>query len=203
LSVPAKPPKPQSFPGAVVNPMATIPVPAVPGLAQSTNAQTRLTTIAAGRPDPFAAITGTMIVVPVSTKPKPSTKPLPVQQKSPATAANPPAKPSDLPAQSTPLPPATASNSTSSVPTVPPSQTAMAEAIEISGAVQVQGKWHIIVKESSEATSRHVTVGDYLANGQVVVKRILGGSNPIVVLQQNGVEVTRSIGTSRNQVASR
>jgi hypothetical protein len=82
------------------------------------------------------------------------------------------------------------------------SKTALADAIEVTGAVQVQGQWQIIVKEPDSA-SRYVKVGEALANGQVIVKRVIenAGSDPIVVLQQNGKEVTRPIG-SRPAIAS-
>jgi hypothetical protein len=41
-------------------------------------------------------------------------------------------------------------------------------------------------------------VGDRIANGQVLVKRIdvRPGSDPVVVLEQNGVEVTRFVSLS-------
>jgi hypothetical protein len=62
----------------------------------------------------------------------------------------------------------------------------------------VGGKWNVIVQEPNAPTSRYVRVGDSLANGQVLVKRVIAGSgDPIVVLQQNGREVMKSVGGSR------
>jgi hypothetical protein len=85
------------------------------------------------------------------------------------------------------------------------SRTALAELIEVSGAVQVGGRWSIIVKESSTQTSRYVKLGDYLENGKVLVKRVIAqpGADPLVVLQQNGVEVVRSVGSATGVMASR
>ncbi len=86
---------------------------------------------------------------------------------------------------------------------VPPSHSSLAEEIEVSGVVQVGGKWTIIVKEPGAPTSRYVSKGDYLANGRVFVKRIVPGADPVVILQQNGVEVTKSIGSSTGPIAHR
>jgi hypothetical protein len=75
------------------------------------------------------------------------------------------------------------------------SPTALAETIEISGVLQVGGKTNVIVKVPDESTSRYVTVGDSMANGQVRVKRVEMGIDPVIVLEQNGKEVTRSVGS--------
>jgi hypothetical protein len=77
----------------------------------------------------------------------------------------------------------------------PPSPTALAELIEVSGVVQVGNQWNVIVKEPNATSSRYVTVGDYLENGKVLVKKIVaaGNSGPVVVLQQNGVEIRKSV----------
>jgi hypothetical protein len=78
----------------------------------------------------------------------------------------------------------------------------MADQIEVTGAVQIGGKWQVIVREPGSSTSRYVAAGDYLANGKVLVKRIIAGKgvDPVVVLQQNGVEVTKSLGSSGSLV---
>jgi hypothetical protein len=51
-----------------------------------------------------------------------------------------------------------------------------------------------IVKAPNEPTSRYVEVGQRLSNGQVLVKNIIvgPGSNPVIVLEQNGVEVVKT-----------
>jgi hypothetical protein len=71
-----------------------------------------------------------------------------------------------------------------------------AASIEISGVVQVGGKTNVIVKDPSEQTSRYAAVGERLANGKVLIKRIEMGLEPLVILEQGGHEIVRSIGTS-------
>ena len=181
----------QDFPKPVVSQAAMLPVPTVPGLITPTNARMRVPTIVTGRTDPFAALATAPIKLSATTrKPAvalPSPLPAPNQGRLPAFNAPPIAQ---VPLK-TPLPPAF-------VPPAPVSQTASADAIEISGVIKVGGRWSVIVKEPSAQTSRYVHAGDYLANGQVLVKRIVAvaSSEPIVILQQNGVEITRSIGGS-------
>lgn len=72
----------------------------------------------------------------------------------------------------------------------------LAEAVEVTGVVMIGATTKAIVKAPNEPTGRHVEVGQRLANGQVLVKRIEtnAGSDPIVVLEQNGVEVSRRVG---------
>jgi hypothetical protein len=71
----------------------------------------------------------------------------------------------------------------------------LANAVEVTGVVQIGSTMQAIVKAPDEPTSRYVGVGQRLANGQVLVKRIeTAGSEPIVVLEESGVEVIRAIG---------
>jgi hypothetical protein len=71
-----------------------------------------------------------------------------------------------------------------------------AMAIEISGMIDVAGKTQVIVKLPDESFSRYVEVGDRIANGKVLVKRVDGQNSlsPTVVLEEIGVEVSRKIG---------
>lgn len=71
----------------------------------------------------------------------------------------------------------------------------VAQGIQVTGVVQVAGIPRAIVKVPNEP-SRSVTVGDRLANGQVLVKRIEmnRGPTPVVILEQYGVEVARRVG---------
>lgn len=184
--------KPQNFPKPVVSPMAVIPVPSVPGLITPTNARMRVPTIVTGRTDPFAAIATAPIKLISTNKPAvalPSPLPAPDQNRRLPTFKTPIAT---VPLNGTSLPP----TSLPSLPSVPVSPSSLADTIEISGVVKVGSKWSVIVKEPEAQTSRYVHPGSYLANGQVLVKRIVAnaGSDPIVVLQQNGVEITRTIG---------
>jgi hypothetical protein len=66
----------------------------------------------------------------------------------------------------------------------------------VTGVAQVGNEMQAIVKAPNEPTSRYVRVGQRIANGQVLVKRIEmdGGVEPIVVLEENGVEVDRIVG---------
>ncbi|MBD2077743.1 hypothetical protein H6F86_28420 [Phormidium sp. FACHB-592] len=193
--------KSQNFPKPVVSPMAVIPVPSVPGLITPTNARMRVPTIVTGRTDPFAAIATAPIKLISTNKPAvalPSPLPAPTQNRLP-TFKTPPL--ATVPLNGTSLPP----TSLPSLPSVPVSPTSLADTIEISGVVKVGSKWSVIVKEPEAQTSRYVNPGSYLANGQVLVKRIVAsaGSDPIVVLQQNGVEITRAIGSGSDRLASK
>lgn len=78
----------------------------------------------------------------------------------------------------------------------PPPQPTIARAIEVTGVVQAGGVPQAIVKEPNSDFQRYVKAGDYLANGQVLVKRIemKSGPQPVVVLEQLGVEVSRRVG---------
>jgi hypothetical protein len=61
--------------------------------------------------------------------------------------------------------------------------------------IEVGGVTNAIVKEPN-APSRYVRVGQRLSNGQVLVKRIEvdRGPEPVVILEQFGVEVARRVG---------
>lgn len=80
------------------------------------------------------------------------------------------------------------------LPPIP--QPDLAAAVIVTGVVQVGSTPHAIINAPNEAASRYVQVGQRIANGQVLVKRIeMGGaSEPIVVLEQNGIEVARRVG---------
>ena len=78
----------------------------------------------------------------------------------------------------------------------PPPSTDLATGTEVSGVVKVGNETQVIVKVPNEPTSRYVKVGQRLSNGQVLVKRvdIKAGADPIVVLEENGVEVAKGVG---------
>jgi len=80
--------------------------------------------------------------------------------------------------------------------TPPPPSTDIAQAIEISGVVKVGNEIFVIAKAPSEATSRYVKVGQRIANGQVLIKRVVfkPGEDPVVILEENGVEVSKIVG---------
>jgi hypothetical protein len=80
------------------------------------------------------------------------------------------------------------------LPVIP--EPSLAKAVEVTGVVTIAGETQAIVKAPNEPTSRHVAVGQRLANGQVLVKRIEvnAGTDPIVIFEQNGIEVARAVG---------
>jgi hypothetical protein len=175
----------------------------------STNAQARLSQIpTATRRDPFAALLPTNIKVATITSPQSATtRSTPIQpQKSPTVKPTQapqisltPLTPNSLPVLP-PLPVNSAPLTPNTLPVLPPvSRTSLADAIEITGVIQVGGKVTAIVQSPTESTARYVQPGEYLANGSVLLKRIIMSKNgePTIVLQQNGVEVTKSIGSTR------
>ena len=72
----------------------------------------------------------------------------------------------------------------------------LANAVEVSGVVVVGKVTQVIVKAPNETSSRHIQVGQRLANGQVLVKRVelSDGVEPIVILEVNGIEVAKTLG---------
>lgn len=71
----------------------------------------------------------------------------------------------------------------------------LARAILVTGIVQIGREPQAIIKVPDEPTSRYVQAGQRLVNG-VLVKRIEmnQGSNPVVILEQYGIEVARMVG---------
>ncbi|MFP5270078.1 hypothetical protein [Coleofasciculus sp.] len=86
----------------------------------------------------------------------------------------------------------------------PPPSTELADGVEVSGVMQLEGQWNAIIKASANTTSRYVRAGDSLLNGAVKVKRIELGENqePLVILEENGVEVIKYVGRGNGLVAS-
>ena len=86
-----------------------------------------------------------------------------------------------------------------SIPTIPPvPQPVVARGVIVTGVIKVNGVVRAIVKAPEELSSRYVEPGQYLSNGQVLVKRIElnNGAKPIVVLQEVGIdeEVIKRVG---------
>lgn len=162
----------------------------VPNLIPPTSSATRVPQSEIGRPDPFATI-----LVPPTVSFKPSSNPAPASSTTtlpaPSVAVAPaPTLPTLPAAQTSPItqfPPV-------SLPTLPP-PSRLSETIEISGVVEVGGKTSVIIQAPNEHTSRYVHVGDYVGNGAVLVKRVEMGLEPVVVLEEDGAEVTRYVGS--------
>lgn len=121
---------------------------------------------------------------------RPLSSPLPPIASRPLNSGKPPQP-------SAPLPAAPAGRSGAPVAAVPAApSTTLASAVEVSGVVQTGRDLQAIIKAPNEASSRYVHVGQRISNGQVLVKRIEMnlGSDPIVILEENGVEVARAVG---------
>ena len=67
----------------------------------------------------------------------------------------------------------------------------------MTGVVEGNDKTRVILKSPREATSRYVAVGQTIANGEVLVKRVKFSSDadPIVIFEQNGVEIAIEVGS--------
>lgn len=178
-----QPPAPQSTPETFVNPPVVTPNPqstrsAAAGLIQLTNANQRTKQVQTGRSDPFAGL----FAIPSATNSPTVNSPKVV----PSVPKIPTTQPQQLPVAvkpSLPLP-----------PVVP--QTDLAKGVAVLGVVEIGSGYQAIVKVPNEATSRYVGEGQRLSDGQVLVKRIEmnPGFEPLVVLEENGVEVTRVVG---------
>ncbi len=86
------------------------------------------------------------------------------------------------------------------IPTMPPiPQPTLAREVEVTGVVTIGNTTQAIVKAPNEPSSRYVSVGQRLANGQVLVKRIdmNPGSDPVVILEENGIEVPVVVGAKK------
>ena len=84
----------------------------------------------------------------------------------------------------------------------------LAQEVVISGLYESNGRTKLIVKAPQEDNSRYVEVGQYLSNGQILVKSIDRNHfpTPMIILEQSGVEVPKTIGETpedlRNRVSS-
>lgn len=187
------------FPNPLVAESVTVQPLPIPNLIPPTASVERVPQVETGRPDPFASLGYTPTIVQAksaSPPPAPTVTSQPIASQPVTVAALPPAPtvmplPTVVPASTTlsPLPAVSVPNQ------MPPLQSA-AETIEISGVVEVGGKTNVIIKDPTEPTSRSVTVGERLANGKVLVKRVEMGIEPVVILEQGGREIVRSVGAS-------
>ncbi len=77
-------------------------------------------------------------------------------------------------------------------------ETTLAQDVIISGLYEANGRIKLIVQAPEENTSRYVEVGQYLSNGQVLVKSIDKDHfpSPLIILEQSGMEVAKTIGES-------
>ena len=86
----------------------------------------------------------------------------------------------------------------------PPPQPETARAVTVTGVVQLGSVPYAIVNAPNEPHSRYVRTGQFLSNGQVLVKRIdlfPGVADPVVVLEEFGIEVSREVGDPGTRAA--
>lgn len=160
-----------------------------PSLLQPVTANERLPKVRVGRQDPFAPVPTQAIVV--ATQPPPAVA---VPNLSPPSLS-----PTELGLPTLPTLPTTTAALPDVTPPAPPVR--LADQIAILGVVSVAGRASAIVQVPNESTSRYVHEGEFLSGGRLWVKRIDPGEmgDPIVVLEEAGVEVFRGIGPSLSQ----
>ena len=180
-------------------------------LIQSTDPNERIQQINDGRTDPFA-------VVPIPPAPQVVAPPPPVPAGPPAPTAGPPQPGAPgtpgapgSPVATAPGTPGAPGATTPGGPGVTPGapgqlppppalaplpplpQPAQAEAVQVSGVMTIGNQNFAVVQ--TPTGSQYVRAGQRIANGQVLVKRIdMRGSDPMVVFEENGIEVSRPVG---------
>lgn len=80
----------------------------------------------------------------------------------------------------------------------------LAREVVVTGVVKVDGRDKIIVNAPEESSSRYVEVGQYISNGQILVKSIDFNNfpAPVVIFEQFGVEVAKEVGESADSEES-
>lgn len=180
------------LPTASVAPAPSVnqPLP-VPALIPPTLTPQRLPQINAGRRDPFAAIAVDPIVVPapatvpgaiqpLTSQPQVALQPIPLQPQ--ATIPQP---------QPVAVAPAPAPVPQTIAPAAPQ------DTVRVSGVVQVGDRLSAIVELPGSSSSQYISEGEYFDNGRILVKRIdVSSGEPRVILEHNGVETVRMVGSS-------
>lgn len=84
----------------------------------------------------------------------------------------------------------------------PAPQPDLAKAVLVSGVVVLGNQLQAIIKVPDEPTTRYVQPGQRLANG-LLIKRIEmnEGDNPVVIVEQYGIEVARMVGEAPSATA--
>ncbi|BAU44262.1 hypothetical protein [Leptolyngbya sp. O-77] len=170
------------------------------GLISSTTVPSRLPQVSAGRSDPFASLDATPVVIR-----QPAIPPVPPEDRPIAEVPQPQSLP-ELPAL-VPVPAAPPAVAVAAAPPVLPVPTAppvsVPQSIQITGALQMGGRYSIIVEVPGEG-SRYASVGDRLAGGTVLIKRVeMNGQEPRVILEHNGQEIVRTVGDRSTLVSYR
>lgn len=227
-NVPTPPTKPISSeppaaePPTKVEPFNSVSPPAnasaTPNLIPPTNPRERELLVSKGRVDPFAQIleqqfsprppvnqpARTVPTIPPMPTPPGAGRTPPPNGASTNTAEQKPTQPnqSTLSVRPADLPPVIPDPELK--PSLPPApQPDLAKAVMVSGVVLIGQKPQAIIKVPTEETSRYVQAGQRLSSG-LLIKRIEmnQGSDPIVVLEQYGIEVARMVGEEPVNAAS-
>lgn len=150
------------------------PVQEIAGLIPATNPDVRVRSIVRGRNDPFSLVT---------LNPR-----IEIKQEKEANARN-----SDFPENDSQENINGESDLDSPELIFEPT---LAQDVVISGLYEANGRIKLIVQAPDENTSRYVEVGQYLSNGQVLVKSIDQDHfpSPLIILEQSGIEVAKTIG---------
>ncbi len=161
----------------------------VVGLIPSTNPDVRIRSSIRGRQDPFAV---------VAVKPK-----IEIKEDS-KTANNNRNKNRSRSRPNAPNPRVRRPEEITSTPTIETVENLpnadLAENVLITGLVELGDRIQIILQAPEEASSRYVEVGQYISNGQVLVKRIESSfPTPVVVLEQAGIEVDKVVGQAKEE----
>ncbi|HEY9769344.1 MAG TPA: hypothetical protein V6C71_12765 [Coleofasciculaceae cyanobacterium] len=157
------------------------PTQEIVNLIPATNPDVRVRSIIRGRNDPFSVVTLNPRIKIEPKEEKPAS--------SPTVPTNTPSQPAQQTNQD--------NNTNADLPQPkPPVEPTLAQNVVVSGLYQANGRTRLIVQAPEESTSRYVEVGEYLSNGQVLVKRIVQNqlSLPLVILEQSGIEVSKTIG---------
>ncbi len=84
------------------------------------------------------------------------------------------------------------------IPEIPIAE--LAKDVIITGMIEFGDRIKLIIQAPDESSARYVEIGQYLSNGQVLVKRIEPGfPAPTVILEQDGVEVPKVVGELQEQ----
>ncbi|OKH22851.1 hypothetical protein NIES1031_18975 [Chroogloeocystis siderophila 5.2 s.c.1] len=212
-------PTAEPFPPPTIAQSPTVAVS--PSLIQPTNGSQRAKQVQTGRQDPFAGLfiqtrsretssqVASQSASPSNTPASPSTTTPQATgnrngQGADVIATRPPSSPANggtpvntppvAPDNGIPFPPPDEGAFPPALPSIPEPE--LARKVAVSGVVQIGEQLQAIVQVPNEGTSRYVRVGQRLSNGEILVKRIemTPGIEPVVILEQYGVEVAKAIG---------
>ncbi|MGD1897974.1 MAG: hypothetical protein ACFB16_13590 [Phormidesmis sp.] len=172
-----------------------VPTAVTADLIRSTDPEARTRQVSQSRIDPFAVLPIPLAPEPVAVTASNNTTSRGGNSGGTATTAT--AKPVSAPTAPPVLArpnnqPVSRPSPIVSLPRIP--QPIIAPTISVSGIIQLGGEPYAIVSSGSEP-ERYVRVGDRLAGGSVRVKRInTMAFEPQVILEENGIEVSRPVG---------